>query len=80
MTSFTSPSTHRRVQRALRIRNLRTALRSVGGAIDLASIMVGVIVIGVIAGVIAATVFAVIPWTQDRAAKANLDAVRTAKV
>ena len=58
---------------------LRAVLRTLTGAIDLASIMVGVIVIGVIAGVIAATVFAVIPWTQDRAAQANLDAVRTAE-
>jgi alpha-tubulin suppressor-like RCC1 family protein len=41
--------------------------------------MVGVIVIGVIAGTIAATVFAVIPWSQDSAAKQGLDAVRTAE-
>jgi hypothetical protein len=58
---------------------LRDALRSTAGAIDLASIMIGVIVIGVIAGVIAATVFAVIPWAQDRAANASLDAVKTAE-
>jgi type II secretory pathway pseudopilin PulG len=49
------------------------------GAIDLASIMVGVLVIGIIAGVIAATVFAVIPWSQDNAAKQSLDAVKTAE-
>lgn len=55
------------------------ALKGVGGAIDLASIMVGVIVIGVIAGIIAATVFVVIPWSQDEAAKGSLDAVRTAE-
>jgi alpha-tubulin suppressor-like RCC1 family protein len=69
----------RRVQNALKTRNLRQALRSDTGAIDLASIMVGVIVIGVIAGIIAATVFAVIPWSQNSAAKGNLDAVRTAE-
>jgi surface protein len=45
------------------------------GAIDLASIMVGVIVIGLIGGVIAATVFAVIPWAQDNAAKQQLDSI-----
>jgi hypothetical protein len=55
------------------------ALRNENGAIDLASIMVGVIVIGVIAGVIAATVFAVIPWAQDQAASQSLDAVVTAE-
>jgi hypothetical protein len=55
------------------------ALKSEGGAIDLASIMVGVIVIGIIAGVIAATVFAVIPWAQDNAAKQSLDAVHQAE-
>ena len=54
-------------------------LRSATGAIDLASIMVGVLVIGIIGGVISATVFAVIPWTQDQAALQNLDAVRTAE-
>jgi hypothetical protein len=69
----------RRVQRALNTRSFQGALRSTTGAIDLASIMVGVIVLGVIAGVIAASVFAVIPWAQNEAAKQNLDAVRTAE-
>ena len=45
------------------------------GAIDLASVMVGVIVIGVIGGIVAATVFAVIPWSQDNAAKQQLDSI-----
>jgi surface protein len=58
---------------------LETVRRSVVGAIDLASIMVGVIVLGVIGGVIAATVFAVIPWAQDNAARGNLSAVRDAQ-
>ena len=58
---------------------LKAALRSPSGAIDLASIMVGVLVIGIIGGVIAATVFAVIPWSQDEAAKGALDSVRTAE-
>jgi surface protein len=62
------------------LRNRVADLRhSVAGAIDLASIMVGVIVLGVIAGVIAATVFAVIPWAQDNAAKADLGAIRDAQ-
>ena len=55
------------------------AFRGASGVIDLASIMVGVLVIGIIAGVVAATVLAVIPWSQDAAARGNLDAVRTAE-
>ena len=49
------------------------------GAVDLGSIMVGVIVIGLIGGVIAATVFAVIPWVQDRAAQQSLQSIITAQ-
>jgi len=59
--------------------NINRLIRSTRAAIDLASIMVGILVIGIIAGVIAATVFAVIPWAQDNAAKANLDAAQTAQ-
>jgi hypothetical protein len=59
--------------------NIKEAFRNEEGAIDLASIMVGIIVIGLIGGVIAATVFAVIPWAQDNAAKQQLDAVVTAQ-
>jgi len=59
--------------------HLHKVLRSSRAAIDLASIMVGVIVIGLIGGVIAATVFAVIPWSQDKAAKQQLDSVHTAQ-
>ena len=54
-------------------------LRNEKGAIDLASIMVGILVIGMIGGIIAATVFAIIPWTQDRAAKQQLDSVAVAQ-
>lgn len=60
-------------------RNLNEAFRNEDGAIDLASIMVGIIVIGLIGGVIAATVFAVIPWTQDNAAKHQLDSIAAAQ-
>lgn len=56
-----------------------TIFRSERGALDLASIMVGVLVIGIVGGIIAATVFAVIPWSQDRAAQGALDAVKTAE-
>lgn len=58
---------------------LHQALKSSRAAIDLASIMVGIIVIGLIGGVIAAIVFAVIPWAQDNAAKQQLDGVVSAE-
>jgi surface protein len=58
---------------------LHQVLKSSRAAIDLASIMVGIIVIGLIGGVIAATVFAVIPWSQDNAAKQQLDPIASAE-
>lgn len=54
-------------------------LKSSKAAIDLASIMVGVVVLTVIAGVIAATVFAVIPWVENENAKQQVQAVNTAQ-
>lgn len=59
--------------------NVKEAFKNEEGAIDLASIMVGIIVIGLIGGVIAATVFAVIPWAQDNAAKQQLDSIASAQ-
>jgi len=58
---------------------IHQVLKSSRAAIDLASIMVGIIVIGLIGGVIAATVFAVIPWAQNNAAKQQLDSVVSAE-
>ena len=63
----------------LRKGQLRQHLRNEKGAIDLASIMVGVIVIGLIGGVISASIFTVIPWAQDNAAKQQLDSVVAAQ-
>jgi hypothetical protein len=63
-----------------RPKNLRAILRgNAAGAIDLASVMVGVLVLGIIGGTISATVFAVIPWSQDEAAKSTLSSVRIAE-
>ncbi|KQO98901.1 hypothetical protein [Leifsonia sp. Leaf264] len=58
---------------------LRKAVFSQQGAIDLASIMVGVIVIAIVGGIIAATVFAVIPWAQKEAGKQALGSVKEAE-
>lgn len=60
-------------------RSPSTLFKNEEGAIDLASIMVGVVVIGVIGGVVAATVFAVVPWTQDNSAKQQLDTINSAQ-
>lgn len=60
-------------------KRMKDAFRNEHGAIDLASIMVGIIVIGVIGGVIAASVFTVIPWAQDNAAKHQLDSIVAAE-
>lgn len=49
------------------------------GVIDLASIMVGVIIVGILSAGIVATVFALIPFTQDKAAEQALSAVSTAQ-
>ena len=60
-------------------RKARRHLSGTRAAIDLASIMVGVLVIGIVGGVIAATVFAIVPWAQDEAAKQDLAAARSAQ-
>jgi preprotein translocase subunit YajC len=56
---------------------LKKKLTDATGVIDLASIMVGVIVIGVLSSVIVATVFILIPWSQNETAKNN---IRTASL
>jgi len=61
------------------VKTISLVFQSSRAAIDLASIMVGVIIIGLIGSVIGATVFAVIPWAQDNAARASLSQVRTAE-
>ena len=64
---------------AFKIKHSQGLFQNEDGAIDLASIMVGIIVIGLIGGIIAATVFTVIPWSQDNAAKQQLTAVISAE-
>lgn len=71
-----SINTRRKHKKELKLANL---FKNENGAIDLSSIMVGIIVIGLIAGTIAATVFTVIPWSQDNAAKQQLDSIAAAE-
>lgn len=60
-------------------KSFKALFQNEDGAVDLGSIMVGVIVTGIIGAVVAATVFAVIPWSQNNAAKSQLDTVDTAE-
>ncbi|MGH1522813.1 hypothetical protein ACRAWC_01460 [Leifsonia sp. L25] len=62
-----------------RLRNQKARLRAENGVVDLASIMVGILVLGIVAGVIAASLFGVIPWSQDQAAVQSLNSVKTAE-
>lgn len=59
--------------------SIQKVLKNTRAAIDLASIMVGIIVIGIVGAIIAATVFAVIPWAQDKAAASVMDSIETAE-
>lgn len=54
-------------------------LRGTAGVIDLASIMVGLLVTAIVGGIVGAALMAVIPWTQDLAAKQSLNAVMVAQ-
>lgn len=58
---------------------LRQWIRSERGAVDLPSIIVGVIVMGILSGVVAASVFLVIPGFQNNTAKSALEEVKTAQ-
>lgn len=58
---------------------LRKPLGNEKAAIDLSSIMVGILVLGLIIGIIASTVFVVVPWTQDNAAKQQLVSLQAAQ-
>jgi surface protein len=79
MSSLKARLKKRRTEVQSKNLSVRTVFKNETGAIDLASIMVGIIVIGLIGGVIAATIFTVIPWAQDNAAKHQLDSIASAE-
>lgn len=58
---------------------LARALSGDRAAIDLLTIMIGVIVAGVVATVGVTTVAAAVPWSQNAAARADIASVRTAE-
>ena len=57
----------------------RARRRAEAGMVDLLSIIVGVILIGIASIGVVATLFQVVPWAQDSAARQSLSAVRTAE-
>ncbi|MAO81485.1 MAG: hypothetical protein CMH82_12665 [Nocardioides sp.] len=57
---------------------IRPPLNSSKAAVDLPSIMVGVVVTGIVGGVIGATVLAVIPWAQQEGVEAQLREISSA--
>lgn len=61
--------------------NSRSRSASLGqsGAFDLPSVLIGVAVVAILAIGVMATIFGVIPWAQDRAAKQDLAAIHTAQ-
>lgn len=61
------------------LRKLNQILRSSRAAVDLGTIIVGVVIIGIIGAVSAATIFALVPWMQDRGTKQQLMLVATAE-
>jgi hypothetical protein len=58
---------------------LRRALRSQSGAFDLQSVAVGALVTGIMAGATFATVFGVLPWSQDNTARQVLSTLHEAQ-
>jgi surface protein len=67
---------HAHIKKATSMRKL---LKSAKGAIDLPSIMIGVVVIGILSGIVGATVFVAIPWSQDKAASNSLSSISAAQ-
>lgn len=65
--------------RARRTAKLRRRFATATGAIDLASILVGVIIVAVIAGVLTTSAAIAIPWAQDQGAKQALNNLRIAE-
>lgn len=65
--------------KALRKKRARNTFLTENGAIDIASIMIAVMVISLIATLVATTVFVVIPWAQDMAAKNQLKSIMAAQ-
>lgn len=55
------------------------AFRNEAGAFDLPSILIGVVVVGVLTAGVLATIFGIIPYTQDQGIRQDLSAVGTAQ-
>lgn len=70
----------RRTYRRLVLRNtasFRAGLASTSGVVDLASVIVGVVVVAALAGILSASIVSAIPWGKDTSAKAALATVQS---
>lgn len=63
----------------IRVGGVRRALRDSRGAIDLAAVLVGAIVLGVVSAGATVTLATVIPWSQDETSMGNLRSVSLAQ-
>lgn len=63
----------------LPLQSARASGSKQSGAFDLPSVLIGVAVVAILAIGVMATIFGVIPWAQDRAAKQDLAAMNTAQ-
>ncbi|HEX9086498.1 MAG TPA: hypothetical protein VF867_03100 [Arthrobacter sp.] len=70
-----------RIEAAKSIATLRVtdAFKNEAGAFDLPSILVGVVVVGILTAGVLASIFGVIPFSQDKGAQQNLGAIVTAE-
>jgi len=55
------------------------AFKNEDGAFDLPSILVGVVVVGILTAGVLASIFGVIPFSQDKGAQQDLGAVTTGR-
>ncbi|HEX9086499.1 MAG TPA: hypothetical protein VF867_03105 [Arthrobacter sp.] len=70
-----------RIEAAKSIATLRVsdAFKNEDGAFDLPSILVGVVVVGILTAGVLASIFGVIPFSQDKGAQQDLGAISTAE-
>ena len=54
-------------------------LRSESGLTDLASVLIGVIALGIVTSVVLVTITTIIPWVQDTQAQAELNSIKMAE-
>lgn len=64
----------------MRLHSFRSRLRSTSGIIDLASVMVGMIVLGIVSSIATVSILGVVRFSQDETAQGNVHATRTSEL